>query len=320
MEAAGPAAPGRHGPAPAGLVLVGVLAGLVGVLNATGGGGGDAAHAGAAPQTFFAVRDVGTGIVEVEVASGRVLDTLVDLGHGDPEGVAASGGLIDGVHLTADRRHLYYSRHTTDPGSVYRLPLPDGVPEQIADGYGASVSPDGRRLARIRRADLVIRDLTTSDEQVFTGMVGDLGGVQTAWANDSRHLAVEISGADVSVVAVVDTATGQATAPQPDGGLAVDYRVTSPRFRPSDGVLAVVCCHTGEIIEGDPPDSLDVVLHDPVTGTELRRWRLPVPARDIDWDRTGSQLLFTDGDRVRYSGGGRYTEVPEVRDVYAVAW
>lgn len=272
------------------------------------------------PETFFAVRGPGTEIVEIDSASGRVRRTIVDLGHEDPEAVATTGGLIDGLDLAADRRVLYYSRWSADPGSVYRVELPDGDPERVADGHAASVSPDGRRLAFIRRADLLIRDLATNGERVFDGLVGELGGVETAWANDSRRLAVEISGADVSGVDIVDTETGEIVDLQPEGELAIDYRVVSPRYRPSDGTLSVVCCHTGEIGEGDPPHSMNLVLHDPTTGAERSRMRLPFPARDTDWDATGSHLLFTDGDRVHHYSDGQFRDVPGISDVDAVAW
>lgn len=313
--------PKDRGPTLGGLVLVGLLAGLVGMLRVTGGATDDPAlDGGNPPGTFFAVRGVGTDIVEVDAASGRVRRTIVDLGHGDPDTVADTGGLIDGLHLSADRRVLWYSRWSSGPGSVYRVELPDGTPERVADGHGASASPDGQRLAFIRGADLVIRDLALGQERVFAGLVGDLGGVQTAWANDSRRLAVEIAGADVSGVDIVDTDTGEIVAPQPEDELAVNYRVISPRYRPSDGLLGVVCCHTGEIVDGESPQNMTLVLHDPRTGAEHSRTRLPFPTRGIDWDATGSHLLSTDGDRVEYSSRGRFRRVAEIRDIYAVAW
>jgi hypothetical protein len=274
----------------------------------------------APPGTFFAVRNLGTQIVEIDSNSGRVRRTVVDLRHEDPEAVASTGGLIDGLHLAADRRVLYYSRWSGEPSSVYQVALPDGDPERVVDGHGASVSPDGRRLAFIRRADLLIRDLASNDERVFDGLVGELGGVETAWANDSRRLAVEISGADVSGVEIVDTETGEIVALQPEGELAANYRVVSPRYRPSDGILSVVCCHTGEIVEGEAPHSMTLVLHNPTTGAEQTRMRLPFPARDTDWDAAGSHLIFTDGDRVHHYSDGQFRDVPRISDIDAVAW
>ncbi|MGH9012067.1 MAG: hypothetical protein ACRDYF_19810 [Acidimicrobiia bacterium] len=155
---------------------------------------------------------------------------------------------------------------------------------------------------------------------MFAGVVGELGGVETAWAGDSRRVAVEMTGADVSVVNVVDTQTGETTDLQPVGEAAINYRVLSPAYRPSDGLLTVVCCHTGEIVEGEPPQSTTLVLHDPATGAEQSRIKLPSPARDIDWDPTGSHLLLTDGDRVRRYRDGGFSDIPNIDKVFAVAW
>lgn len=272
----------------------------------------------ALPKVFFAMRRVGAQIVEVDSGTGRVLRTIVDLG--DPEVVENAGGLIDGIDLAADGRTLWFSRYSREPGVVYRVRLPDGTPERVADGHGASVSPDGRRLALIRRADLVVVDLITGRERLFAGLVGELGGAGTAWAGDSRRLAVEILGADVSGVVILDTQTGESTELQPVDRPAIDYRVLAPAWRPSDGLLGVVCCHTGEIVDGEPPQSTILVFHDPASGAELHRTGLRAPARDIDWDPSGSHLLVTDGDGVRRYDDGRFSGIPSIDDVFAVAW
>ncbi|MEW6473720.1 MAG: hypothetical protein AB1679_15825 [Actinomycetota bacterium] len=263
------------------------------------------------------MRRIGAHIVEVDSATGRVVRTIVDLG--DPEAGGSSGGLIDGIELAADRRSLWFSRYSGEPGVVYRVGLPDGSPERVADGHGASVSPDGRRLALIRRSDLVIRDLATGSENVFPGLVGDLGGVQTAWGSDCRRLAVEIAGADVAIVEIVDSETGETQALTPADGLAINYRVITPQYESLHGQLSVVCCHTGEVIEGQAPH-MTLVLHDPTTGSEKSRVELPAPAVDTDWDATGTHLLFTDGDRVHFFSAGRFEDIPGLNDVHAVAW
>jgi hypothetical protein len=308
------AEPGSVPTASVAAALLGALFAATAILAAT-----SPAAPPAAAETFFAVRRFGSEIVEVDLRNGRVVRTIVDLG-GDPEVVAESGGLIDGVTLAADGRALYFSRYSREPGAVYRAWLGGGEPERVADGHGASVSPDGRWLALIRGADAVIRDLNSHRERVFQGVVGDLGGVETVWVGDGGHLAIEISGADISVVNLLDVQTGERTELRPAGEAAINYRVRSPAYRPSDGLLGVVCCHDGEIVEGEAPGSMTLVLHDPASGAERHRIGLPVPVWDIDWDRTGWHLLFTDGDRVRRYSDGRFRDVPEIGDVYAVAW
>ena len=279
--------------------------------------GGRRADEDTPPKTFYALRRVGAELVEVDSGSGQVVRTIIDLGAA--EVAEGTGGLIDGIHLAADSRDLWFSRYLREPGVVYRLRLPDGQLERVTDGHGAAVSPDGRRLALIRQSDLVIVDLTSRQERVFAGLVGELGGAETAWAGDSRRLAVQILGADVAGAEIVDAETGETTELQPEGEAASNYRVLSPTWRPSDGLLGVVCCHTGEMVEGEPPQSTTLVLHDSA-GVEQRRIYLPGSAWDIDWDSTGSHLLTTNGDRVRHYHDGRFSDVPRIDDVFAIAW
>jgi hypothetical protein len=313
---------GKAGGGRTGLVGAALLAAVfVGTAVLAAVGSDDPAGRGrrrpAFPDTFFATRRVGAEIVEVDSATGRVVRTIVDLG--DPEAVGSTGGLIDGIELAADRRSLWFSRYSGEPGVVYRVGLPDGSPERVADGHGASVSADGRRLALIRRSDLVIRDLATGSEHMFPGLVGDLGGIQTAWGSDSRRLAAEISGADVTIVEIVDSETGEAQALAPAGESAINYRVITPQYESSHGQLSVVCCHTGEVIEGQVPH-MNLVLHDPTTGSENSRIKLPAPAVDTDWDSTGTHLLFTDSDRAHFFSAGQFGDIPGLNDIQAVAW
>ena len=301
------------------MIPLALVAGPASCTTAQDGAGPPGTGSAGGPETFFAVRRIGVEIVEVDSDSGRVRRTVVDLGA-NSEVVSATGGLIDALDLPADRRALFYSRSLPGPGSVFRIELPDGAPERIAEGYAASVSPDGRRLALVRGTELVIREVESGQERGFPDVVGELGAARTAWSADSRRVAVEISGADVSVVDMVDADTGEVTDLHPLGELEVNYRVIAPGYRPSERVLAVVCCHDGELVGGEPPQNTELVLHDPRTGAERSRMGLPFSAWDFDWDASGSVLLFTDGDRVHRYSGGRFRTVPAVHDVYALAW
>jgi len=270
------------------------------------------------PEAFFALRGTGAEVVQVDSDTGEVVRSIVDLGEDDV--MTNTDGLIDGIDLAADGGTLWFSRYLQEPGVVYRVRLPDGHPERVTEGHGASVSPDGRNLALIRRTDVVIRNLITGQERVFRGVLGELGGSATAWAVDGNRLALEVAGADVSGVDLLDPATGEQTSLQPVGLPAENYWVTSPVFRASDGLLGVLCCYSGEVVEGDPPAETKVALHDPMTGAEQSWFRLPVPAGDIDWDTTGSHLLISSGGRVLRYHDGRFLEIPRIRDVFAVAW
>ena len=47
---------------------------------------------------------------------------------------------------------------------------------------------------------------------------------------------------------------------------------------------------------------------------------MPFSAPDIAWGPTGSDLLLTDGDHVHRYHRGRFSEIPNINDVFAVAW
>ncbi len=134
------------------------------------------------PETFLAVRDVGTEIVEVETATGRVRRTVVDYG---PYRESETNTSIESLDISPDGSTLYYGTlYQPAVGSIYRLQLPDGEPERVGDGRGPSVSADGRRLAFVLGSSIHIRDLRTGQDQVFRDMTG-IGGGCTSWAGDS---------------------------------------------------------------------------------------------------------------------------------------
>jgi hypothetical protein len=279
------------------------------------------------PETFFAVRNHATEIVEVDSASGKVRRTVVDVGpyrERQPSDEIDPNTYIDGLAIAPDRRTLYYN---TGPepavGSVHRLALPDGKPERIADGRGPSVSPDGRRLAFVNGQYLQVRDLRTGEDEIFENVVGELGGTGTSWAADSRWLAFEDEGADVITVGSIDTKTKKRVYPRPNGDDSRSgYYAYSPRYRPSDGLLGVVCCGNSDPTPGDPEPGRSFVLHDPETGKEKERFPLPFRADRAAYDPSGSHQLFTKipgGEVYRYSDG-KFLRVPDLVSVSFVAW
>ncbi|MGH9012068.1 MAG: GerMN domain-containing protein, partial [Acidimicrobiia bacterium] len=79
-----------------------------------------------------------------------------DAGLGSAFSSSTAGGLrgvtvrsgIARLDLTAgfeSTNNFSTTNHLREPGVVYRVRLPDGEPERVTDGHGASVSPDGRR-------------------------------------------------------------------------------------------------------------------------------------------------------------------------------
>jgi hypothetical protein len=166
----------------------------------------------------------------------------------------------------------------------------------------------------------VVRRLPGGEEKVFTGFIGDLGGRPVSWAADSRGLAVEIDGADVTRVVIIDTNTGATTAPQPRSGDPVDYTPHAPWFRHSDGLLAVVCCTSGEIDPQNPQPPAELVVHDRATGGERERTRLEPQAGGFDYDPSGTHQLLVSHDAVYRRSGGQVTRIPGITGARLAVW
>lgn len=297
-----------------GLALLVTMAAGVGLLGSSedGRGGEDPPP----PETFFAVLGLDTRIVEVSTDSGEVVRTIVDLAATtqarDPD------AFITSLDVDPARETLYFGVGLTGP--LYRLRLPDGTAERIGVGAGVTVSPDGRRLAFAREQDLVVRHLPDDQDEVFEGFIGDLGGRPGAWAADSRTLAVEIDGADVTYVEILDTAIGETTELKPRTGDPGDYTPDGPWFRRSDGLLAVVCCTKGEIISGAPPDLPELVLHDPATGEERDRSPLRLPGHGYDYDSSGTHQLLTSDEGIWRRSDGEIARIPELAGAHLAVW
>ena len=296
-----------------GLVLLIAMAAGVGLLGSSDDG--PAGEDPLPPETFFAVLGFDNRIVEVSTDSGEVVRTVVNLAETgqarDPD------AYINSLDIDPAREILYFGVGLT---GLYRLRLPDGVPERIGGGEGIKVSPDGRRLAFARGQDLVLRHLPDDQEEIFKGFIGDLGGRPGAWAADSRILAVEVDGADVTSVEVFNTATGERTRLKPRTGDPLDYTPDSPWFRRSDGLLAVVCCTKGAFITGAPPDIPELVLHDPATGEERHRSPLRLPGHGYDYDPSGIHQLLTSDEGIWRRSNGEIIRIPEIAGARLAVW
>lgn len=140
---------------------------------------------------------------------------------------------IDEIDLAPNRRALYYSVNTDVPfGSVWRIVLPDGRPERVAAGVGPAVSRDGQRLAFVAGHVLHIRDLISGEERTFPDAVGELGGSDTDWSQDDRHVTFASHAADgiggTGSIDLEDGATVDLKPTTPDLHPDPNYRVSEP--------------------------------------------------------------------------------------------
>jgi hypothetical protein len=278
------------------------------------------ASRGNGPDSFFGVTDDPRRLVEVDVATGEVLRTVVDVRQADGGFVA-----IEGLDVASDRRTAYYSV-TTERGheSVFRINMPDGAPERLADGSGPSISTDGTRLAFVSRTVIHVRDLRTGEDRTFPDTVGELGGSDTTWSPDGRHLAFATHAADsVGGTGSIDTASGKTIDPQPATPEPTRiYAAYSARYRPSDGLLAVIWCEVPNADPDDPRHGRSLVLHDPLTGAEQDRLDLPFRAGSVAFGAAGDEALFTtfpEGHVYRHHDGN-FRRVPRLVGVVFIDW
>jgi len=122
---------------------------------------------------------------------------------GETHGIAAPGGFSG--HLEGwlpDGAHVLVSRAEQPEGTLalWNVPIVGGAPRKIVDdGWGASVSPDGARIAFLRGApdfrfqrygkELWIARLDGGDAREIAPSTPDEIFAAPAWSRDGRHLA-----------------------------------------------------------------------------------------------------------------------------------
>ena len=146
----------------------------------------------AAATTIVAVTVDGR-LVVLDAATGAELRELANLG--DPRGGGAEGpgpNHVTTVSVSPDGSTAYYDSCCEPAAGLVSVIPTDGStePEPVNPGLGPAVSPDGRFLAYTAINAVVVRDLTTGQEQVFTDPAYDESPLfgEVTWSRDGTKL------------------------------------------------------------------------------------------------------------------------------------
>ena len=171
----------------------------------------------AAATTIVAVTVDGR-LVVLDAATGAELRELANLG--DPRGGGAEGpgpNHVTTVGVSPDGSTAYYDSCCEPAAGLVSVIPTDGSrePESINPGLGPAVSPDGRFLAYTAINAVVVRDLATGQEQVFTDPAYDesplFGELTWSWDGTKLYYAWMRQGAGTTAALVELTVTPGAT-------------------------------------------------------------------------------------------------------------
>lgn len=264
------------------------------------------------PPPFFVAGTRDGKVVVVSTTSGN-RDVLADLGP-QPENPEGERRSIGRVILSPDKQWVYYEE-VGEPavGTVRRVRLAGGKPEELLNGSSPALSPDGARLAYVNAEPaIVVRELRTGSERVFSRgqSLKDLWLHDLAWSPEGRRLAFAASKPrQPSFVRVLDVEAHHLLEQADRVSVGeVSSSSMSPAWRGNTGelVVAAQCCWPDLRGEAKLVRVLD--------GTVLGETQLQTVVADVDYDSTGAHrlLVSASGSMSRTSPASDGSGVPTV--------
>jgi serine/threonine protein kinase len=124
--------------------------------------------------------------------------------NSDTEVVAPSNASYENLTFSPDGNYVYFLKAAGDVGTRFdllRVPVLGGMPQTIvkADDSGATFSPDGKRMAFVRRNDselaktsVLTANVNGTDEKIVTKVPSSFFPTLAAWLPDSNQIALVV--------------------------------------------------------------------------------------------------------------------------------
>jgi serine/threonine-protein kinase len=142
--------------------------------------------------------------------------------------------------FSSDSRYVYYTQVPKGHGlsHLFRIPVIGGQPRPVVEGYGARMSPDGKRLLFLKDGKLLVSNADGGEARQLAG--GDIEG-GAAWSEDGRSILAQRPRS----LFVVDVDSGRE---QEVSTLPAEYEFAGvgPARRPQSDVAAVVFRASGD--------------------------------------------------------------------------
>ena len=271
----------------------------------------------------------GTGhLIVIDATSGETVRELAYVGDPsapyDPNLPGYAAYFIGYAELSSDGQWVYYQT-CCEPavGTVHRVPFGGGDSELVAYGSDPSLSADGRFLA-VARGGNGVDVFRTDDPRGFAQIrpvaryeSGTSGFSRPTWSPDGSTVYVGRFVGDMTLeIVVLDF----------DGSSLTERRVLSPPAGEgwaapvvrADGMLIVDARKISESPYDLLPTTATVI--DPRSGQVIATFDVGGDIGSWHYDRSGTWLIGTLEDRLRWFGGGASGDIPVTTRWISVDW